>query len=76
MLFRSSESVLAGELKVVLQDHPLSAFWLSAFYPTALRRSLKLKLFLQGLTAAFSGKPPWDDALIRLGLLPEAIIEQ
>ena len=72
----ASEAVLTGELKVVLQDHPLSAFWLSAFYPTALRRSLKLKLFLQGLTAAFSGKPPWDDALIRMGLLPEAIIEQ
>jgi DNA-binding transcriptional LysR family regulator len=71
----ASESVLAGDLKVVLQDHPLSAFWLSAFYPTALRRSLKLKLFLQGLTAAFSGKPPWDDALIRMGALPEAIIE-
>ena len=71
----ASESVLTGELKVVLQDHPLSAFWLSAFYPTALRRSLKLKLFLQGLTTAFAGKAPWDDALIRLGLLPEAIIE-
>ena len=54
----ASESVLAGELKVVLQDHPLSAFWLSAFYPTALRRSLKLKLFLQGLTTAFAGKAP------------------
>jgi DNA-binding transcriptional LysR family regulator len=71
----ASDAVLAGELKVVLQDHPLSAFWLSAFYPTALRRSLKLKLFLQLLTAAFSGKAPWDDALIRLGLLPEAIID-
>jgi DNA-binding transcriptional LysR family regulator len=71
----ASESVLSGDLKVVLQDHPLSAFWLSAFYPTALRRSLKLKLFLQGLTNAFADKAPWDDALIRLGVLPEAIIE-
>ena len=72
----ASDAVLAGELAVVLQDHPLSAFWLSAFYPTALRRSLKLKLFLQLLTAAFAGKAPWDDALIRLGVLPEAIIDQ
>jgi DNA-binding transcriptional LysR family regulator len=71
----ASESVVAGDLKVVLQDHPLSAFWLSAFYPTALRRSLKLKLFLQGLTAAFSDKAPWDDALIRMGVLPETVIE-
>ena len=71
----ASESVLAGELQVVLQDFPLSAFWLSAFYPTAMRRSLKLKLFLQGLTASFSGKPPWDEALVKLGVLPESIIE-
>ena len=71
----ASEPVLAGALQVVLGDYPLSAFWLSAYYPAAARRSLKLKLFLQGLTAAFSGTPPWDDALIRSSLLPQAFVE-
>jgi DNA-binding transcriptional LysR family regulator len=71
----ASDAVLAGELVMVLQDYPLSSFWLSVFYPTAMRSSLKLKLFLQGLTASFSGTPPWDHALIERGLLSETIIE-
>jgi DNA-binding transcriptional LysR family regulator len=71
----ASDPVLSGELKMVLQDYPLSAFWLSVFYSTTLRSSLKLKLFLDVLAASFSGVPPWDKALIALGLLPEAIIE-
>jgi hypothetical protein len=45
------------------------------FYPTALRSSLKLKLFLEGLIASFSGTPPWDEVLISRGLLPTTIIE-
>jgi hypothetical protein len=60
---------------MVLQDYPLSSFWLSVFYSTALRSSPKLKLFLDVLAASFSGVPPWDRALIDLGLLPEVIIE-
>jgi len=71
----ASDAVLAGELVMVLQDYPLSSFWLSVFYPTAMRSSLKLKLFLQGLTASFSGTPPWDLALIERGLLSDTIIE-
>jgi hypothetical protein len=60
---------------MVLQDYPLSSFWLSVFYSTTLRSSLKLKLFLEVLTASFSGVPPWDEVLIARGLLPETIIE-
>jgi hypothetical protein len=45
------------------------------FYPTTVRSSLKLKLFLEVLTTSFSGLPPWDKALIERGLLPEHIIE-
>ena len=71
----ASDAVLAGDLVMVLQDYPLSSFWLSVFYPTAMRSSLKLKLFLQGLTASFSGTPPWDLALIERGLLSDTIIE-
>jgi DNA-binding transcriptional LysR family regulator len=71
----ASEAVLAGSLRLVLPDHPLSSFWLSVFHPTTVRSSLKLKLFLEVLTKSFSGVPPWDSALVERGLLPEQIIE-
>jgi len=71
----ASDAVMAGDLVMVLQDYPLSSFWLSVFYPTALRTSLKLKLFLEGLSASFSGTPPWDQVLIERGLLAPTIIE-
>ena len=71
----ASEAVLAGTLRLVLPDYPLSAFWLSVFYPATVRSALKLKLFLDVLMADFSGVPPWDRALIERALLPEAIID-
>ena len=71
----AADAVLSGALQVVLQDYPLSSFWLSVFYPTAHRSSLKLKLFLEVLTANFSGSPPWDAPLITRGILPADIIE-
>jgi len=71
----ASDAVVAGDLVIVLQDYPLSSFWLSVFYPTALRTSLKLKLFLEVLSASFSGAPPWDQVLIERGLLAQTIIE-
>lgn len=48
---KASDPVLMG---AVLQDYPLSSFWLSQFYPTALHSSLKLNLFLDVLAAGFS----------------------
>jgi hypothetical protein len=45
------------------------------FHPVTVRSSLKLKLFLEVLTASFSGIPPWDQALIARGMLTEQIIE-
>jgi len=71
----ASDAVLSGDLVLVLPDCPLSSFWLSVFYPSSVRSSLKLKLFLEVLTASFSGVPPWDQALIERGLVPEDIIE-
>jgi DNA-binding transcriptional LysR family regulator len=71
----ASEHVLAGKLRMVLPDYPLSSFWLSVFYPANLRTSLKLKLFLEVLSKSFSGVPPWDQALVRSGLISEGIIE-
>ena len=71
----ASDAVLCGSLKLVLPEHQLSSFWLSIFYPTTVRSSLKLKLFLETLNASFSGVPPWDQALIDRKLLPPTIIE-
>lgn len=71
----AADAVLAGELRLVLPEHPLGGFWLSVFYPTSVRRALKLKLFLELLYASFSDVPPWDRALIDRGLLGEAFIE-
>jgi DNA-binding transcriptional LysR family regulator len=67
--------VLAGELVLVLPKHQLSSFWLSVFYPQAVRSSLKLKLFLDALVGNFAGTPPWDAALIERGLVPQGLIE-
>lgn len=71
----ASDPVLAGDLRLVLPDFPLSAFWLSVFYSTNLRSSMKLKLFLESLDANFPGTPPWDQALVEAGLLGSDIIE-
>jgi DNA-binding transcriptional LysR family regulator len=71
----ASDAVLSGALKLILPEHQLTSFWLSIFYPTTGRSSLKLKLFLDMLTASFSGVPPWDQALIDRKLLTRTIIE-
>jgi DNA-binding transcriptional LysR family regulator len=67
--------ILSGELKVVLPSHQLSSFWLSAVYAGTSRSSLKLKLFVEHITAAFSRAPPWDAALVAKGLLPAELVE-
>ena len=71
----ASASVLSGELHMVLPEHPLSAFWLSVFYPSTVRSALKLKLFLDALNSSFAGVPPWDAALIEKGLLSATVID-
>lgn len=71
----ASESLLSGELKLVLPNHLLSAFWLSIFYPTSQRNSLKLKLFLEMLIGSFSSTPPWDAGLIERGLIGSQVVE-
>ena len=71
----ASDAVLSGALKLILPEFLLTSFWLSVFYPTTVRSSLKLKLFLETLHASFSGVPPWDQALIDRGLLGASVIE-
>lgn len=70
-----SRPVLSGLLTPVLGDYSLSSFWLSVFYPTTVRSSLKLKLFLECLVANFAMTPPWDQPLIERGVLSADLIE-
>ena len=71
----ASDAVLSGALKLVLPEHRLTSFWLSIFYPTTVRSSVKLKLFLDMLEQSFSGVPPWDQALIERELITPTIVE-
>ena len=71
----ASPPVQSGELALVLPKYPLTSFWLSVFYPQAMRSSLKLKIFLDALVTSFAGTPPWDAALIERALIAEALIE-
>jgi DNA-binding transcriptional LysR family regulator len=71
----AAEAVMAKKLRIILPEFQLSAFWLSIFYPTSQRNSLKLKLFLEMLTQSFAETPPWDECLIALGLLRPDVVE-
>jgi DNA-binding transcriptional LysR family regulator len=71
----AGDAILRGDLQVVLPEHQLSSFWLSAVYAGTSRNAYKLRLFIEHLTAQFTRVPPWDAALIGKGLLPEALVE-
>ncbi|CAM5380752.1 LysR family transcriptional regulator [Eoetvoesiella caeni] len=70
----ASAPILAGQLKLVLPDWPLSSFWLSAAYSSSHRGGAKLRLFIESLLARYSEDQPWDRALIDKGLLPESTV--
>lgn len=71
----AAEAVTSGQLRIVLPEFQLGSFWLSVFYPTTQRNSLKLRLFLELLAESFTGTPPWDEVLIEKGLLNAQLIE-
>ena len=70
----AGDAILRGDLQVVLPEHMLSSFSLSAVYAGTSRNAFKLKLFIEHITAAFTRIPPWDCALIEKGLLPAELI--
>lgn len=71
----AGDAILRGDLQVVLPQHQLSSFWLSAVYAGTSRNAYKLRLFIEHLTAQFTRVPPWDAALVARSLLPEALVE-
>jgi DNA-binding transcriptional LysR family regulator len=60
-------------LLVVLPTYQLSTFALNAVYAATSRNAFKLKLFIEHLSAAFSGVAPWDDRMVADGLLPTTL---
>ena len=70
----AGDAILRGDLQVVLPEHQLSSFSLSAVYAGTSRNAFKLRLFIEHITAAFARVPPWDAAMIERGLLPAELI--
>jgi DNA-binding transcriptional LysR family regulator len=70
----AGDAILRGDLQLVLPEHLLSSFSLSAVYAGTSRNAFKLKLFIEHIAAAFTRVPPWDAAMIEKGLLPAALI--
>lgn len=71
----AGEAILQGDLEIVLPEHQLSSFWLSAVYAETSRNAFKLKLFIEHIAAEFSRVPPWDAALIERKLMLAGLIE-
>lgn len=72
----ASDAICSGHLKIVLPEHQLSSFWLSAVYASTLRGAFKLRLFIESLGSSFGGgEPPWDKALIERGLIAADLLE-
>lgn len=71
--FVASDDLLAGRLQMVLPEHSMPTFWLSAVFPAAQRGQLKLKLFLESLAPSPDDDPPWDKPLIARGLISRSV---
>jgi len=70
----AAEDILQGRLQVVLPEHLLSSFPLSAVYAGTSRNAFKLRLFIEHISHRFTRMPPWDAQLIERGLIPQALI--
>jgi DNA-binding transcriptional LysR family regulator len=70
----AGDAILRGDLTVVVPEHQLSSFSLSAVYAATSRNAFKLKLFVENIVDEFGRVPPWDLALTQRGLIPETIV--
>ncbi len=71
----AADAILRGDLQVVLPEHQLSSFWLSAVYASTSRNAFKLRLFIEHITSSFGKTPPWDASLLAHELITEDLIE-
>ncbi|OQM73862.1 LysR family transcriptional regulator [Manganibacter manganicus] len=58
--FVFGESVARGDLVVLMSDYWASELAIHAVYPTKRHVSLKLRRFIEHLSASFGDTPPWD----------------
>jgi DNA-binding transcriptional LysR family regulator len=58
--FVFGESIVSGNLDVLMSDHKTSELAIHAVYPTKRHVSLKLRRFIEHLAASFGDIPPWD----------------
>jgi len=72
----AAEAIKSGALQVVLPQHLLSSFWLSAVYAGTSRNAFKLRLFIEHISNQFKRLPPWDADLIERGLIPDALVAE
>lgn len=70
----AADAIKAGALQVVLPEHLLSSFWLSAVYAETSRNAYKLRLFIEHISTQFKRLPPWDADLIERGLILDAMV--
>lgn len=70
----AGEAIAKGDLVVVMPEHQLSSFWLSAVYAGTSRNAFKLRLFIEHIANRFTREPPWDAVLIERGLIPGRLI--
>lgn len=68
-------ALLDGRLKIVLPHDLLKPLTLAAVFSPTSRNAVKLKLFLDYVTARFPHLPSWDAQLLASGIIPEEIIE-
>jgi hypothetical protein len=60
------DDLLTGHLVPLLLEYELPPLELLAIYPITHRRALKVKLFVDFISARFAGEPEWDQALLNL----------
>lgn len=70
----SSPALLDGRLKVLLREDHLKPLTLSAVFTPTSRNAVKLRLFIDYLTARFPETPCWDAALINAGAIPADLL--
>jgi DNA-binding transcriptional LysR family regulator len=58
--FVFGEPIASGELDVLMADHKTPELAIHAVYPTKRHVSLKLRRFIEHLSASFGDMPPWD----------------
>lgn len=71
----AADALLDGRLTIVLPQHHLSSFWLSAVYAATSRNAFKLRLFIEHVTQHFTKVPSWDAQLLAQGMLGDTLIE-